>query len=163
MIRSSIGHLVLIHNDNNLIDVTTTVLDTSATTKAADGWYYDFTEASNTGEKVLSAANTVAGGVTFTTFRPGVNAVANPCQGTLGNANAYNFNILNANAFLDWDGDGDIDENDRSRALGGGIPSDVVPVFTEEGVVGLVGIEGGASQLGVLAGLPRFRTYWYEE
>ena len=149
--------------DNNLIDVTTTVLDTSATTKAADGWYYDFTEASNTGEKVLSAANTVAGGVTFTTFRPGVNAVANPCQGTLGNANAYNFNILNANAFLDWDGDGDIDENDRSRALGGGIPSDVVPVFTEEGVVGLVGIEGGASQLGVLAGLPRFRTYWYEE
>jgi hypothetical protein len=51
---------------------------------------------------------------------------------------------------------------DRGLALGGGIPSDVVPVFTKEGVVGIVGIEGGATQLGSLAGLPRFRTYWYE-
>ena len=150
-------------SDNNLINVTSSILDTSAATKGADGWYYDFNEAGNNAEKVLSAANTVSGGVTFTTFRPGVSASSNPCEGTLGNANAYNFNILNANAFLDWDGDGDIDTDDRTQELGGGIPSDVVPVFTEEGVVGLVGIEGGASQLGVLAGLPRFRTYWYED
>jgi len=146
-----------------LIDATDEVLDTSDATKQSDGWYYDFTTAGNTGEKVLSAANATAGGVTFTTFRPGASTVANPCEGTLGNATAYNFNILNGNAFLDWDGDGDIDTDDRNLALGGGIPSDVVPVFTKEGVIGIVGIEGGASQLGVLAGLPRFRTYWYEE
>ncbi len=52
---------------------------------------------------------------------------------------------------------------DRKKALGGGIPSDVVPVFTKEGVVGIVGIEGGATQLGTLTGLPRVNTYWYEE
>jgi len=146
-----------------MIDATTAVLDTSDATKQSDGWYYDFHSTGNTGEKVLSAPNATAGGVTFTTFRPGAATVTNPCEGTLGNATAYNFSILNGNAFLDWDSDGDIDLADRAMALGGGIPSDVVPVFTKEGVIGIVGIEGGASQLGVLAGLPRFRTYWYEE
>jgi type IV pilus assembly protein PilY1 len=146
-----------------LIDATMSILDTSDATKQSDGWYYDFHSTGNTGEKVLSAPNATAGGVTFTTFRPGAATVTNPCEGTLGNATAYNFSILNGNAFLDWDTDGDIDLADRAMALGGGIPSDVVPVFTKEGVIGIVGIEGGASQLGVLAGLPRFRTYWYEE
>jgi type IV pilus assembly protein PilY1 len=146
-----------------LINATTSVLDTSDATRQSDGWFFDFTEAGFTGEKVLSTANAIAGGVTFTTFRPGNNALVDPCEGTVGNSTAYNFNILNANAFLDWDGDGDIEIEDRSISLGGGIPSDVVPVFTQEGVVGIVGIEGGASQLGVLSGLPRFRTYWYEE
>ncbi len=149
--------------NGGLIDATTAVLDTSDATKQSDGWYYDFQSAGNAGEKVLSAPNATAGGVTFTTFRPGAASVSNPCEGTLGNATAYNFSILNGNAFLDWDADGDIDLADRAMALGGGIPSDVVPVFTKEGVIGIVGIEGGASQLGVLAGLPRFRTYWYEE
>lgn len=146
-----------------LVNATTAVIDTSDATKQSEGWYYDFKAAGNTGEKVLSAATATAGGVTFTTFRPGTTVSSNPCEGTLGNANAYNFNILNGNAFLDWDADGDIDASDRMMELGGGIPSDVVPVFTKEGVVGIVGIEGGASQLGVLSDLPRFRTYWYEE
>jgi len=113
---------------------------------------------------VLSAATTTAGIVTFTTYRPGDrNNIIDPCAGTVGNAFAYNFDILSAEAALDWDGDGDINSSDRSLALGSGIPSGVVPIFTREGVVGIVGIEGGAAQLGVLAGLPRFRTYWYEE
>ncbi len=149
--------------NTGLINATSEVLDTSDATRQADGWYYDFTEAGFTGEKVLSAATAIAGGVIFTTFRPGNNALVDPCEGTIGNSTAYNFNILSANAFLDWDGSGDIDIQDRSISLGGGIPSEVVPVFTQEGVVGIVGIEGGASQLGVLSGLPRFRTYWYEE
>ncbi len=147
-----------------MVDATTRALDaTNASDLAGDGWYYDFTASGNTAEKVLSAPTTTAGIVTFTTFRPSAVSITDPCQGGVGNANAYNFNILSANGALDWDGDGDIDLADRALALGGGIPSDVVPVFTKEGVVGIVGIEGGASQLGKLAGLPRYRTYWYEE
>jgi type IV pilus assembly protein PilY1 len=150
-------------DNSNLFDATLSVLNTLDATKQADGWYYDFTTAGEVGEKVLSSATSVAGGVTFTTFKPGAATVTNPCEGTLGGATAYNFNILSANAFLNWDiTNTDINIADRKLALGGGIPSDVVPVFTKEGVVGIVGIEGGASQLGVLSGLPRFRTYYYE-
>lgn len=150
--------------DSDLVDVTTSALDaTDASALAADGWFYDFTTAGSSAEKVLSAATVTSGAVVFTTFKPSTVSITDPCQGGVGNATAYNLDILSANAALDWDGDGDIDLADRALALGGGIPSDVVPIFTEEGVVGIVGIEGGASQLGVLAGLPRFRTYWYEE
>jgi type IV pilus assembly protein PilY1 len=148
----------------DLIDVTANPLvSTEAAVRGAAGWYYDFTSAGAEGEKVLSAATTTAGIVTFTTFRPGAALSNDPCASGVGNAFAYNFDILSADAALDWDGDGDIDSSDRSLALGSGIPSGVVPIFTREGVVGIVGIEGGAAQLGVLAGLPRFRTYWYEE
>ncbi len=151
-------------DNTDLIDVTNDELDSSdANQRAASGWYFDFTSAGFAGEKVLSAATTVAGIVTFTTFRPDPDAVTDPCLASVGNANAYNFNILSAAAALDWDADGNIDLGDRKLGLGSGIPSGVVPIFTREGVVGIVGIEGGAAQLGVLSGLPRYRTYWYEE
>ncbi len=152
------------YSDSDLIDVTTSILDpTNSAHKSADGWFYDFTTAGTAAEKVLSAATTTNGVVVFTTFKPSTASITDPCQGGVGDAAAYNLDILSANAGLDWDGDGNITIADRKLALGGGIPSDVVPIFTEEGVVGIVGIEGGASQLGVLAGLPRYRTYWYEE
>ena len=151
-------------DNTDLIDVTNDELDSSDNNqRAASGWYFDFTSAGFAGEKVLSAATTVAGIVTFTTFRPDPDAVTDPCLASVGNANAYNFNILSAAAALDWDADGNIDLGDRKLGLGSGIPSGVVPIFTREGVVGIVGIEGGAAQLGVLSGLPRYRTYWYEE
>ena len=86
------------------------------------------------------------------------------CSVNIGGGNAYNMNILTTKAAVDWDEDGTLEPTaDRKKTLGGGIPSDVVPVFTKEGVVGVVGVEGGASQLGALTGLPRYRTYWYEE
>ena len=151
-------------DNTDLTDVTNDELDGGdANQRAAAGWYFDFTSGGFAGEKVLSAATTTAGIVTFTTFRPDPDAVTDPCLASVGNANAYNFNILSAAAALDWDGDGNIDLGDRKLALGSGIPSGVVPIFTREGVVGIVGIEGGAAQLGVLSGLPRYRTYWYEE
>src|SRR5690606_12359094 len=132
--------------------------------KASQGWYYDFTTAGNDGEKVLSAPITIAGTVFFTTYQPDAVTNAEACSAQIGGGNAYNFSVLRAAATIDWDLDGSIDPlEDRALRLGGGIPSDVVPVFTKEGVVGIVGIEGGAAQLGTLSGLPRFRTYWYEE
>jgi type IV pilus assembly protein PilY1 len=151
------------YTTGTLVDVSSTILDTSAATKAADGWYFDFTTAGTSNEKVLSASSVIAGNVFFTTFEPDATISADLCSTNIGGGNAYGFNVLSTKAALDWDGDGDIDVADRKLALGGGIPSDVVPIFTKEGVVGIVGIEGGAAQLGVLSELPRVRTYWYED
>ena len=156
-----IGHVV----SNELINITTQLLDSSETThRQALGWFFDFTDSGTTGEKVLSAPVALAGGVFFTTYEPSPDVTLDPCSANIGGGSAYNFNILSTKAFLDWDGDGTVsDFDDRKLTLGGGIPSSVVPIFTKEGVVGIVGIEGGAAQLGTLAGLPRYRTYWYEE
>ena len=151
--------------NTNLIDVTNRVLDSSNTSDLASlGWYIDFNTMGTTGEKVLSAPTAIAGQALFTTYEPSVTS-ADPCTANIGGGYAYNVNILSAKApQIDWDQDGSLDDvKDRKLTLGGGIPSDVVPVFTKEGVVGIVGIEGGAAQLGTLSGLPRYRTYWYQE
>jgi type IV pilus assembly protein PilY1 len=152
-------------DNGDLIDVTSTVLDGSNSThRAALGWYVDFDSGGSDGEKVLSAATAIAGAVFFTTYKPEGGSSTDLCQANIGGGSAYNFSILSTKASIDWDEDGTLENlADRGRELGGGIPSDVVPIFTKEGVVGIVGIEGGAAQLGTLAGLPRFRTYWYEE
>jgi type IV pilus assembly protein PilY1 len=148
---------------STLVDITSLVLDTSAVTKSSNGWFFDFTTSGTSNEKVLSAPIVIAGNVFFTTFEPDVTISSDLCSTNIGGGNAYGFNILTTNGALDWDVDGDIDMADRKLTLGGGIPSDVVPIFTKEGVVGIVGIEGGAAQLGVLSELPRVRTYWYED
>ncbi len=150
----------------DLIDVSTTLLDENSTTvDASYGWYYDFYTANGNeaGEKVLSAALTLAGTVLFTTYSPDASNDVDACAANIGGGFAYQFDILSTRATLDWNASGLDAVADRKQALGGGIPSDVVPIFTKEGIVGIVGVEGGATQLGTLAGLPRFRTYWYEE
>ncbi len=150
--------------DADLVNVTTTVLDGSDSThRAAAGWFYDFTQAGTVAEKVLSPAVTVGGVVTFTTFSPEAASSTDPCGASLGLGTAYNFDILSAGAALDFDGDGTITPNDRTFELTSGIPSAVVPVFTTEGVIGIVGVEGGSKQLGKLADLPSERGYWFEE
>ena len=150
--------------DADLVNVTTTVLDGSdATHRAAAGWFYDFTQAGTVAEKVLSSAVTTGGVVTFTTFAPEAASSTDPCGASLGLGTAYNFDILSAGAALDFDGDGSITPNDRTFELTSGIPSGVVPVFTTEGVIGIVGVEGGSKQLGKLADLPSERGYWFEE
>ena len=132
-----------------MVNVTTTVLDGSdATHRAAAGWFYDFTQAGTVGEKVLSSPVTTGGVVTFTTFAPEAAASTDPCGASLGLGTAYNFDILSAGAALDFDGDGSITPADRTFELTSGIPSGVVPVFTTEGVIGIVGVEGGSKQLG---------------
>jgi type IV pilus assembly protein PilY1 len=159
---------------DQLVDITTQTLEDAVTAGidvgASLGWFFDFND-SNTvsgsvvtpGEKVLSAAVTIGGTVFFTTYVPGVASSGSACEGVeIGSGRGYNLDILTTKAVIDWDSTGD-PVTGRSTTLGGGIPSDVVPIFTAEGVVGIVGVEGGATQLGTLSGLPRFRTYWYEE
>ena len=142
--------------------MTSTILDSSDSThKEAGGWYYDFTDAGTTAEKVLSAPVTTAGVVTFTTFSPEESS-SDLCGASLGLGTAYNFDILSAGAALDFDGDGDIDLDDRVFELSSGIPSSVVPIFTTDGVYGVVGVEGGSKTLGKLADLDPERSHWYE-
>jgi type IV pilus assembly protein PilY1 len=150
------------YDNDDLIDVTSTILDSSDSThKDAGGWYFDFTDAGTTAEKVLSSPITVSGVVTFTTFSP-ESSSSDLCGAELGLGKAYNFDILSTGAALDFDGDGDIDLDDRSFELSGGIPSSVVPIFTPDGVYGVVGVEGGSKTLGKLADLDPQRSHWYE-
>jgi type IV pilus assembly protein PilY1 len=152
--------------DSDFINVTSTILNSSdATHRAAAGWFYDFTDAGTVGEKVLSPAVTTGGVVTFTTFAPEAttSGTPDPCGASLGLGTAYNFDILSAGAALDWDNDGTITNADRTFELASGIPSGVVPVFTTEGVIGIVGVEGGAKRLGKLADSASQRSYWYED
>jgi type IV pilus assembly protein PilY1 len=159
---------------DQLIDVSTQTLQDAADNSIAVGdslgWFLDFDDMNTVsgvvetpGEKVLSAAVTISGTVFFTTYVPGEDADGNACEGVeIGSGRAYNLDILSTKAAIDWDSTSS-DTAGRRTSLGGGIPSDVVPIFTEEGVIGIVGVEGGATQLGELSGLPRFKTYWYDE
>lgn len=155
---------------SEVIDITSVVttgvgLDpTNAAHKGALGWYLDFDLSGTDGEKGLSAPTAVAGTVIFTTYVPEASG-GGICDAAEGSGRAFALGILSAAPTLDWDGDGNTtnDAGDVFQELGAGIPSEAVPIFTEEGVTLLVGTGGGAENLGKVAGLPRFRTYWYEE
>ena len=150
--------------DSNLVDLTTTILDSSEPShKGAGGWFYDFTAQGAIGEKVLSSPVTANFTTLFTTFTPeSSTSASNPCGASLGLGKAYAFNILSGAAALDFNGDGTIDINDRSFALSSGIPSSVVPVFTNQGIVAIVGVSGGTQNLGLLTRSDPQRTHWIE-
>jgi hypothetical protein len=48
------------------------------------------------------------------------------------------------------------------KVIGSGIPSDVIPVFTEQGVIGIVQSDGVPTPLGPLAPDTGERAYWSE-
>ena len=149
--------------NSDLINVTSIALDsTIAAHRASAGWFFDFTQAGSVGRKVYSRPITVAGVVTFTTFAPESSASSDPCGASIGNSQAHHFNILSAGAAIDYNGDGSVTLADRSFDLGAGIASGVVPLFTNEGVIGIVGVEGGSKNIGKLADLTSDRAYWLE-
>lgn len=157
-------------DNTDLVDITSAGIDSTETTETgALGWYLDFDtlvvdSETTDGEKVLAATGVFNNTVIFTTYVPEDSSVtADVCSASEGSGRAFNLNLLSAAAALDWDGDGDIDSDDRVASLGSGIPSEAVPIFTTEGVTLLVGTGGGAENLGQVSGVPRVRTYWYEE
>ena len=101
------------------------------------------------------------GSVTFTSFAPEASP-SDPCGASVGNSKAHNFNVTSAGAAYDYNGDGSINLSDRSVDLGAGIASGVVPLFTNEGVIGIVGVEGGSKNIGKIADLASDRAYWLE-
>ena len=133
----------------------------------SNGWYIVLKEddGSFVGEKVLAKAIILDGIIFMTTFTPASagGAGADPCAANEGTGKVYALNLFNAGAVIDFGGDGSLDKGDRTAHVGGGIPSEVVPVFQDEGVTLLIGSGGGAAAVDPGIGLPRERSYWLQE
>ncbi|MCP5152286.1 MAG: VWA domain-containing protein [Chromatiales bacterium] len=130
--------------------------------QSADGYFLDL-EAN--GEKGLAAPIILAGVVFFTTYMPEAQLSGHGCTLAEGGGRLYGLNVLNGAAAYDWDESGDptLTKSDRVYTLGSGIPSSAVPIFQEKGITLLIGGGGGATTINPLIGLPRNRTYWFEE
>jgi type IV pilus assembly protein PilY1 len=122
--------------------------------KSSKGWYYDFTQP---GEKGLAKTTIYAGILYATTYvPPSTSGTPTACgEPTEGTAYLHAVNLLDAS--------GTLTSNSRTDDVGGGIPSELVVVIREDGVSGLIGTSGGASQPPVERELPRKPTYWYQE
>jgi len=157
----------ILDNGTDLVDATTTALTGTTAEKNALGWYINFDTVGavadrTDGEKGLSAARVFFGTIFATTYVPAESgAVADVCSANEGTGRIFNFNILTANAALDWDGSGGTPTKaDAVQTLGaGGIPPEVVPVYTKDGVQILAGPqlidEAGKNEV--------VQTYWYNE
>ncbi len=144
--------------------------DAANALKNTTGWYIQLkTEDQNgqdvfEGEKVLSGAAIIAGKVFFTTFTPaGPPDPNDPCKAVEGTGRLYTVDLLNGTAEIDIDQNNSLDKSDRVQSVGGGIPSELVPVFLETGLTGLVGSSGGAAAVDPNINLPRQRTFWYQD
>jgi type IV pilus assembly protein PilY1 len=131
--------------------------------KAAKGWFIDLVEvASWKGEKALAPSITLNGVVYYTTYLPADPDANNTCKPQEGSGRLYALNLLNAEAATEQTGDNTLNKADRTVDLGGGIPSELVPVFQETGVTGLVGVGGGAKDIDPNIKLPRVKTFWHQ-
>jgi len=88
------------------------------------------------------------------------------CTLVEGSGVLYGIDVLNGSSVYNWDQSPDSDPlsiQDRRYALGSGIPSAAVPIFTPDGVPLLIGGSGGATILDLGIALPRTRTFWFDE
>ena len=141
----------------------------TATEKSAEGWYLDLKTAgtgvglaTRPGEKALAPPLVLAGNILLSTYIP-VDAT-DPCSIAVGNGRAYNLGVLTGRAGLNWDktdpADGSKTTTDAVKQLqAGGIPPQVVPVYTTDGIKYMVGKET------LPEGTPNrpVKTYWYLE
>ena len=131
--------------------------------QSGKGYYLDLVEP---GEKGLSSPVTIEGILLFTTYLPEQVVDVATCSLIEGSGLLYAINVLDGSAAINWD---ELPDSDplayarRTYALGSGIPSSVVPIFHPDGVEGMVGSSGGASFPPLGLGLPRSRTFWFEE
>jgi hypothetical protein len=150
--------------------------------KDSNGWFIDYAEANagRAGEKTLSSPLTAGGAVSFTTFDPITDATGggtgtggvtstqakknDPCSASpnIGTARAYHLTILGADAPEISEIGGGQGSNRYRKVIGSGIPSDVIPVFTDQGVVGIVQSDGVPTSLGQLSATTPERAYWNE-
>jgi type IV pilus assembly protein PilY1 len=150
--------------------------------KDSNGWFIDYAEANagRAGEKTLSSPLTAGGAVSFTTFDPITDATGggtgtggvtskqakknDPCSASpnIGTARAYHLTILGADAPEISEIGGGRGANRYRKVIGSGIPSDVIPVFTDQGVIGIVQSDGVPTSLGQLSATTPERAYWNE-
>lgn len=159
-------------NNSDLVsinpDLTTGLTGTTAE-KSAEGWYLELKTAggrtgavgAGAGEKALAPPLVLSGNILFSTYLP-VDP-KDPCAASVGNGRAYNLGILSGRAGLNWDGSDPSEAKTTADAVfelkSGGIPPQVVPVYTTEGIKYLVGKESppGITQNAAV------KTYWYLE
>lgn len=144
--------------ESELVDVTEDLLqDPNATTAQKEGlrgllreragWYITLNE--NVGEKCLAAAVAFAGAVYYTTFTPTIDTTSDICSIGDGVARVYILDfktgtaVFNLDATNDLEGSSVISRNDRSMAIGAGIPSGVIFAVTRGGVTAYGGVGGG--------------------
>ena len=125
------------------------------------GYFIDFEV---DGEKGLSKPVILDGKVFFTTYLPGETAAGAACSLAEGSGQLYGIDVLTGEAAYEWDEtDPARNVNDRTHTLGAGIPSSAVPIFQEKGITLLIGGGGGATTVDPDIGLPRTRTYWFNQ
>ena len=125
------------------------------------GWYIDLED---TGEKGISKGITLDNKYFLTTFTPtDTSTITDACKlNSEGEGRLYGISILHGGSVINWeDSDAPVDtatKDKRYLKLGGGIPSEVVPVFQKEGVTLITGLHSAP------ANIPdtRYRTYWSE-
>lgn len=130
--------------------------------RAKKGWYIDLIDVAGwKGEKALAGSVILNGVVYYTTYLP-ADPDASVCTPQEGTGRLYAMNLLNAAAAIEQTGDGTLNKGDRAGELGGGIPSELVPVFQETGITALVGVGGGAAQPPLNIQRTHVKTFWYQ-
>ena len=162
-------------NNTDLVAVDpdlTTGLTGTVAEKGAEGWYLELKTAgtgvgpdNRTGEKALAPPLVLSGNILFTTYVPVIgttSAPLDPCKVEVGGGRAYNLGILTGRAGLNWSASDP--KNTRTadavfELKTGGIPPQVVPLYTTKGIKYLVGKETppGISENQAV------KTYWYLE
>ena len=139
--------------------------------KQSDGYYFDFFEANGrAGEKAFTRPIVIGGNVLFSTFDPssGTSAASaskkNPCSAApnIGLARAYHFNVLTAEPPITSTLGGGRGANRFRGTIGSGIPSDIVPFFTDSGIVAILQADGLGISLGNVADAAPIKAYWNE-
>ncbi|MDH3452321.1 MAG: hypothetical protein OEN20_07860, partial [Gammaproteobacteria bacterium] len=130
----------------------------------SNGWFIELKEDDGTyiGEKTLAKPIILDGVVYFTTYIPAGAGDVDPCQAREGNGRLYAVGLNTGEAVFDFNGDSSLSKGDRVLDVGGGIPSEVVPIFQDAGVTLLIGTGGGARDVDPGIGLPRIRSYWHQ-
>ena len=118
---------------------------------------------------------TIEGAVAFTTFDPvgdtssGTQSASDkkkddPCSAApnIGTARAYHFPILSADVPEISEVAKGRGANRFRKTIGSGIPSDVIPIFTRDGIVGITQSDGIGHNLGPLSSNAPERAYWNE-
>lgn len=143
---------------DSLLAITTNETPTSAELTGKKGWYLGLSSS----ERVVTAAITVFGTVTFSTFIPTMPELGT-CSANLGTATVYNINYRNAASANGTNVRGEI-------IVGGGLPpSPVAGIVTlDDGstVPFIIGskptspLEGGDPPMPPLRERPKSRAYW---
>ena len=107
-------------------------------------------------------------GFVFSTITSGTSAASaskkNPCSAApnIGLARAYHFNVLTAEPPITSTLGGGRGANRFRGTIGSGIPSDIVPFFTDSGIVAILQADGLGISLGNVADAAPIKAYWNE-